>query len=78
LPESTSKLCHAQTHGAFDINGPDGPDPSGIVKSWAAQTAFAWAGIEHGYLNAGGDIVLAGPTAAGASASATPPILAAC
>jgi thiamine biosynthesis lipoprotein len=53
--------ARGRTDGVFDINGPDGPDPSGIVKGWATQTAFARAGIGHGYLNAGGDIVLSGP-----------------
>ena len=53
--------AHLRTNGTFDINGPTGPDPSGVVKGWAAQTAFARTGIEHGYLNAGGDITLTGP-----------------
>jgi len=50
-----------RTRGVFDIHGPAGPDPSGVVKGWATQISFARTGIEHGYLNAGGDLVLAGP-----------------
>ena len=50
-----------RTGGVFDIRGPAGPDPSGVVKGWATQTAFARTGIEHGYLNGGGDLVLTGP-----------------
>lgn len=50
-----------RTGGVFDIRGAGRLDPSGVVKGWAAERAFAAAGVTDGYLNAGGDLVLAGP-----------------
>jgi thiamine biosynthesis lipoprotein len=54
-----------RTHGAFDarMRTPDGRrvfDPSGLVKGWAAERAFAaLAALDDvdAYLNAGGDVV---------------------
>lgn len=52
------------TGGYFDIRRPDGLlDPSGIVKGWAIKNAaslLADAGVEDFYIDAGGDIALAG------------------
>lgn len=60
LSEETKKV----TNGYFDIHRPDGTmDPSGIVKGWAIQHAAQLlddAGVEHFYLDVGGDIQVRG------------------
>lgn len=51
-----------KTNGFFDAKKPDGQmDPSGIVKTWAAQNASNFLeanGFKHFTLNAGGDVLL--------------------
>ncbi len=49
------------TGGLFDIRGAGRLDPSGIVKGWAAESAFWTAELGNAYLNAGGDLALSGP-----------------
>lgn len=51
-----------ETEGLFDPVRPDGVwDPSGLVKGWAAESAFALlAGDLEWCLNAGGDVIVAG------------------
>jgi thiamine biosynthesis lipoprotein len=57
--------------GAFDIRGhreDRAPDPTGLVKGWAVERAGALlrrAGLEHGCLNAGGDVLAWGGRATG-------------
>jgi FAD:protein FMN transferase len=57
--------------GAFDIRGhrPDGaPDPTGVVKGWAAERAvaiLAAGGVTRCCLNAGGDVLVRGGRAEG-------------
>ncbi len=59
------ELARERTHGAFDarLPAPTGGtwfDPSGVVKSWAAERAFAHLAALDGcdaYLGAAGDIV---------------------
>ena len=59
LSEQTKK----DTYGYFDILHDGIYDPSGIVKGWAIQNAAhmlsAW-GFQHFYIDAGGDIQVAG------------------
>jgi len=59
LSEQTKK----ETHGYFDIQRDGISDPSGIVKGWAIQNAAQmlenW-GFRHFYIDAGGDIQVAG------------------
>lgn len=60
LAEKTKK----ETHGFFDMRRPDGLiDPSGIVKGWAIRNTAALirdAGYKNYFVNAGGDIAMAG------------------
>lgn len=60
---------HQETQGYFNIKRPDGLlDPSGIVKGWAIKNVaalIATAGCEHYFVNAGGDIALAGKNSKG-------------
>ena len=52
--------AHRLTNGAFDIHGPAGLDPSGIVKGWAAARSAApllRLGADF-TLNAGGDVLV--------------------
>lgn len=59
LSEQTKK----ETHGYFDIERDGLIDPSGIVKGWAIQNAaqiLKERGFQHFYIDAGGDIQLAG------------------
>jgi thiamine biosynthesis lipoprotein len=58
--------ARALTGGLFDATRPDGTwDPSGLVKGWAAERAFAHlrgvAGLDW-CLNAGGDVVVDCPS----------------
>ena len=59
LSEQTKK----DTYGYFDISHDGVYDPSGIVKGWAIQNAAnmlsVW-GFQHFYIDAGGDIQVAG------------------
>lgn len=59
-----------ETDGYFDMRTPDGLlDPSGIVKGWAIRNASARIsrrGHAHHFVNAGGDIAMAGENADGA------------
>ncbi|HSX02002.1 MAG TPA: FAD:protein FMN transferase [Candidatus Saccharimonadia bacterium] len=59
----------ATTNGFFDAQRPDSQlDPSGLVKGWAiARVAeqLRAGGARHFFVDAGGDIVAAGYTAAG-------------
>lgn len=63
--EETKQL----TNGYFDIRKPDGTlDPSGLVKGWAIYEAaeiIAGAGFKNYYVDAGGDIQMAGKNPAG-------------
>lgn len=58
-----------ETGGYFDIRQPSGIiDPSGIVKGWAIKNAAALisaASYENYFVNAGGDIALAGKNSDG-------------
>jgi thiamine biosynthesis lipoprotein len=58
-----------ETNGYFDIKRPDGLiDPSGIVKGWAIHNVaqqLQKAGRDNFYIDAGGDIALAGKNSAG-------------
>ncbi|MBU6321497.1 MAG: FAD:protein FMN transferase [Patescibacteria group bacterium] len=58
-----------ESAGYFDIRRPDGAlDPSGVVKGWAILNAakrLEDAGVTHFYIDAGGDIALAGRNARG-------------
>lgn len=59
LSEQTKK----DTYGYFDIQRDGILDPSGIVKGWAIQNAaqmLKGEGFEHFYIDAGGDIQVAG------------------
>lgn len=59
LSEQTKK----ETRGYFDIEHEGLYDPSGIVKGWAIQNAahmLKAAGWRHFYIDAGGDIQIAG------------------
>ena len=57
-------VLRAETGGAFDAWRGGGLDPSGYVKGWAIEEA-AWqidaAGGRNYCINAGGDVVAAGP-----------------
>jgi thiamine biosynthesis lipoprotein len=62
-----SEQARALTGGLFDATRPDGTwDPSGLVKGWATERAFAHlsgvAGLDW-CLNAGGDVVVDCPSA---------------
>lgn len=66
------RLCEEtkhQTHGYFNIQGRDGNlDPSGLVKGWSiyhASELFKDAGFKNFYIDAGGDIQVAGHNAMG-------------
>ena len=58
-----SNQTKKETHGYFDIQRDGISDPSGIVKGWAIQNAAQmledW-GFRHFYIDAGGDIQVAG------------------
>ncbi len=58
-----SNQTKKETHGYFDIQRDGISDPSGIVKGWAIQNAVQmledW-GFRHFYIDAGGDIQVAG------------------
>jgi len=61
------RLCaqaRQDTHGWFDPWAmPDGLDPTGLVKGWAAHGAMrclASHGVQHATVNAGGDLVVIG------------------
>ena len=59
LAEKTKK----ETFGYFDINKDSNIDPSGIVKGWAIYNAgqiVRKSGFNNFYINAGGDIEIAG------------------
>lgn len=63
LIKAQSDYWQVQTGGNFNANSNQGYDPSGIVKTWAAQNAanFLQAnGVSRFTLNAGGDIYLSG------------------
>ncbi|MEU8619092.1 FAD:protein FMN transferase [Streptomyces sp. NPDC048623] len=59
-------LCeraHSRTRGAFDIWADGRPDPSGLVKGWAAERAWRVlreAGAGDVCVNAGGDVRVGG------------------
>jgi thiamine biosynthesis lipoprotein len=58
-----SEQTRRQTHGYFDIRSEAGLDPSGIVKGWAIRRAASMLrrqGFRHFFIDAGGDIQLAG------------------
>lgn len=59
-----------RTNGYFDVRRPDGKlDPSGIVKGWAIRKTaerIRNAGLEHFFVNAGGDIASGGKNHEGA------------
>jgi thiamine biosynthesis lipoprotein len=58
-----SEQTRRQTHGYFDIHSQAGLDPSGIVKGWAIRRAASMLrrrGFGHFFIDAGGDIQLAG------------------
>ena len=59
-----AEMTKRETDGYFDIRRSDGMiDPSGIVKGWAIKNAshiLNDAGIEDYFIDAGGDIALAG------------------
>ena len=64
LSEQTKK----ETDGYFDIRRGDKLDPSGLVKGWAIQNAAtlcAKMGFRNYYVEAGGDIQVAGKNAEG-------------
>jgi thiamine biosynthesis lipoprotein len=58
-----------ETDGYFDVRRPDGTiDPSGIVKGWAiliAARMISASGFRNFFVDAGGDIQVAGSNAAG-------------
>lgn len=61
------RLClqaRQDTDGWFDPWAmPGGPDPTGLVKGWAARRALhalAGHGVLHAMVNAGGDVVVSG------------------
>jgi thiamine biosynthesis lipoprotein len=65
-----AQLAEQRTGGLFSVHLPDGHgrtrfDPSGIVKSWAAERAFAMLDAlpDDLCLNAGGDVVVRTRTA---------------
>ena len=63
-----SELTRQETDGYFDIQHDGKYDPSGLVKGWAiAQAAeiLRQKGFENYYVEAGGDIQLAGQNARG-------------
>jgi thiamine biosynthesis lipoprotein len=58
-----SEQTRQETQGYFDIRHNGVADPSGIVKGWAilqAATMLKAAGFMHFYIDAGGDIQVAG------------------
>lgn len=58
-----SEQTKEDTHGYFDIQRDGLHDPSGIVKGWAIQNAAQMLkdrGFRHFYIDAGGDIQVAG------------------
>ena len=58
-----SEQTRQETQGYFDIRHNGVVDPSGIVKGWAilqAATMLKAAGFMHFYIDAGGDIQVAG------------------
>lgn len=59
-----SEKTKQETKGFFDIKKPDGLiDPSGLVKGWAIYNAakiLTAAGMKNFYIEAGGDIQVAG------------------
>lgn len=58
-----SEQTRQETRGYFDIRHNGIVDPSGIVKGWAilqAATMLKAAGFMHFYIDAGGDIQVAG------------------
>jgi len=58
-----SEQTKRDTHGYFDIRRAGKYDPSGIVKGWAIQQAaimLSAAGLRNFYVDAGGDIQVAG------------------
>lgn len=57
-----------ETRGFFDIDNGRILDPSGVVKGWAIERAgelLRAAGRQHYYIEAGGDITIAGNNAEG-------------
>ena len=59
------RRCQLRTGGAFDLawRGDRRPDPTGVVKGWAAEHAsrlLASAGFGHHAVNAAGDVRLRG------------------
>jgi thiamine biosynthesis lipoprotein len=58
-----SEQTKQETHGYFDIQRNGVYDPSGIVKGWAIQNAATLLkeqGLQNFYIDAGGDIQVAG------------------
>lgn len=58
-----SEQTREETQGYFDIQHNGSYDPSGIVKGWAIQNAaqqLREQGFRHFYIDAGGDIQVAG------------------
>lgn len=58
-----SEQTKQETHGYFDVQHAGTCDPSGIVKGWAIQNAaklLSERGFHHFYIDAGGDIQVAG------------------
>lgn len=54
------------TGGAFDARGPNGLDPTGLVKGWAVERAArALAGVGAWMVDAAGDILVSGVDARG-------------
>lgn len=63
-----SERTREETRGYFDIRRDGICDPSGIVKGWAIQQAaklLRGRGFRHFYIDAGGDIQVAGHNAEG-------------
>jgi thiamine biosynthesis lipoprotein len=72
MVDEVLRLAHRArkaTHGAFDPTWSGGPpDPTGLVKGWAADRArriLAALGIVDAQINAGGDVLAVGRNAAG-------------
>lgn len=58
-----SEQTKQETHGYFDIERDGIYEPAGIVKGWAIHTAanrLKTAGLRNFYIDAGGDIAVAG------------------
>jgi FAD:protein FMN transferase len=65
---SLCELTRSETNGYFDIRRDGMLDPSGLVKGWSiwrAATLLKQRGVENFYVDAGGDIQVAGRNAEG-------------